>query len=723
MKFLFVPIFIFSIVFNSFSFVSPPDEGMWLPLLLKDYNYAEMQRLGLKLTVEQIYDINQSCLKDAIVQLGGFCTAEVISKEGLILTNHHCGYDAIATSSSEEHNYLKDGFWAMNRSQEIPVEGLSIKFLIQMIDVSDRIAQLEVQSDEFDAELAVAEEIQKIQQELSESDKYIVTVESMFDGNAHYAFVYQQYTDIRLVGAPPSSIGKFGGDTDNWMWPRHTGDFSMFRIYAANDNSPAEYSQSNIPYVPKYALPISTKGLNEGDFTMVMGYPGSTDRYLTSSEIKSNQEITAPVLVDILGQRLSIMKTEMDKNATTQLNLASNYASLSNSRKYYEGQLLGLKKFDFLSKKKVYESELQSWIEKDDERKSTYGTLLKDMAELEEKNSATNKNMLIINVAGFAPGIITAGIRTYRLHQYLSDDDHDVQSESAQSHLEILKEASAEYFSENNSSVERNMLILALRSMKDKMSADAQMDLFNSPLFLKKAKGSIELYADFIMSKSILANEDLMSKFLAKPSFKSLDKDPGVLYINSLIKLFREKVNPQIAQYNAMNDKYRKMYTHLLFEKEQKNFYPDANFTMRLTYGTVASYKNWDGKAYETFTYAEEILDKYKAGDDEFDVPEKLRTLIKNKDYGAYANDKGKLNVCFVHNTDITGGNSGSPVINENGELVGCAFDGNWESMTSDLFWQDEYVRTISVDIRYVLFIIDKFAGASHLIDEMNLVK
>ncbi len=704
--------------FKCFLFAgTPPDEGMWLPLLLKDYNYEEMQRLGLKLTAEQIYSVNNASLKDAIVQLGGFCTAEIISEEGLLLTNHHCGYDAIASQSTEEHNYLDDGFWAMNHGEELPIEGLYVRFLVRMEDLTEQLENVRSNNEPGDQELAVLEKISEFETKFSENGKYTCEVKEMFDGNAYYAFVYEVYSDIRLVGAPPSSIGKFGGDTDNWMWPRHTGDFSMFRIYANSNNEPAAYSSSNVPFKPKHALPVSTGGIEDGDFTMVLGYPGSTTRYLTSPEINDVQMNEAPIMVKVLEDRLAVMKTAMDKSEKVRIAYASNYASLANTYKYYKGQLRGLNKFDQISKQKIYEEQLMNWVNKDADLKAEYGDLIGEIAQIYKDNQGVTADMAYLNLAAFAPEFVATGfgIQLYRLRRQLENErEYDDISHA-------IMETAPEFFANYVRDMDRDMLIVALKHLHE-MSANRQIDLFESDLYLKKCKGSDERFADLVMSKSMLTNESLLNKFLSKPKLNTLDKDPGMVYVLSVIQLLRSKLMAASAQQGGNLEVAREKYMKLLQLKETRNFYPDANFTMRVTYGTVKNYQGWDGEAFNTFTYASEILDKYKAGDAEFDVPEKLRTLIKNKDFGAYGNDDRTLNVCFLHNTDITGGNSGSPVINGDGALIGCAFDGNWESMTSDIFWQDEYVRTISVDIRYVLFIIDKFAGAGHLVEEMNLV-
>ena len=698
----------------------PPDEGMWLPLLIKDYNYEEMKRLGCKLTPEQIYSVNNSSIKDAIVQLGGFCTAEVISDQGLILTNHHCGYDAIATLSSEENNYLRDGFWAANNRTELPAEGLTVSFLERMEDVTDRILTKADAASASERSVVIEEEKRKIQEENSSNGAYSVSVKEMFDGNAYYLFIYKVYRDIRLVGTPPSSVGKFGGDTDNWMWPRHTGDFSMFRIYADANNEPADYSESNVPFKPKHSLPISLQGLNPGDFTMIMGYPGSTDRYLTSFELKNLQENEAPIYVEVLKKRLEIMKAEMDKSEQVKIDNASNYASLANTYKYFKGQLRGLKKFNLLKTKEGFESNLQKWIDADSDLKSKYGNLLADMEKVYSDDPTLSKDMAYINVAAFAPQFIGTGFQLWRLQSMLdngSQEDIDALCES------IAAEAEHS-FEEYNTTIDQNILTSMLDMLKSGLSEERQLSLFSSDYYTKKAKGSSAKFSEMVFAKSVLTDQGRLTKFLKKPSLKKLQKDPGMIYMNSVIDMLFQKLQYKQSLRDKRAEELRKLYMQIIQKKEPtKSFYPDANFTMRLTYGSVKSYDSWEGKPFENFTYGHQILDKYKAGDEEFDVPEKLRTLLKNKDYGQYADKDGKLTVCFLHNTDITGGNSGSPVINGNGELVGCAFDGNWESMTSDLFWQDEYVRTISVDIRYVLFIVDKFAGASHLLDEMNLVK
>ena len=711
------------LVFNSALFAANPplpDEGMWLPLLLKDMNYAEMQRLGCRLSPEQIYSVNNSSVKDAIVQLGGFCTAEVVSPKGLMLTNHHCAYDAIASQSTVEHDYLTDGFWAKSHAEELPIEGLSVSFLVRMEDVTERMVNKADGLKDMQRQMAMMQEIADIEAEASEDDRYVATVKDMFDGNAYYVFVYEVYSDIRLVGAPPSSIGKFGGDTDNWMWPRHTGDFSMLRIYASPENTPAPYSADNKPYVPKHYLPVSTKGLKEGDYTMIMGYPGSTDRYMTSHGVKNLMEVEGPTIVKTLEKRLAVMKAEMDQDDAVRIALASNYASLANTYKYYKGQLLGLNKFNLPAEKETQEKAFEAWVAVDEDRKNEYGDALSQIQEAFATHGQTNEKMSYLNMAGFGPGFIGPGIPVWRLKRTMeaaeSEDDYADMVSRLEEQLDDLFEG---YFKH----VDQKVFAATTHLMMEGLPADDRPDFFTSKAFTK-AKGEGETkcanYAAAVFKKSIIVDKARLKSFLAKPSLKKLEKDPGVAYIISIINYYRQmQTNAgMFEQAVAMN---REVLLKGMMEMEDgKSFYPDANFTMRVTYGTVKPYSSWEGKPYESFTWASQILDKYKPGDQEFDVPEGLRNLIAAKDFGPYGKD-GKLPVCFIHDLDITGGNSGSPVINGDGELVGIAFDGNWESMISDLRFQDEYVRTISVDIRYVLFVIDKFAGAKHLVDEMTL--
>ncbi len=699
---------------SSTLFAAMPDEGMWLPLLLKDYNYADMQRLGCTLTPEQIYSVNNSSLKDAVVQLGGFCTAEIVSNKGLLFTNHHCAFDAIQSHSSVENDYLTDGFWAATTADELPVAGLSVSFLVRMEDVTKKISDARANGGE-NAEMAASEALQTIEAEASEEGKYRARVKEMFNGNAYYLFVYEVYNDVRLVGAPPSSVGKFGGDTDNWMWPRHTGDFAMLRIYADKDNNPAEYSESNVPFKPKHHLPVSIKGLKEGDYTMIMGYPGSTSRYLTAAELQETADISAPAVVKVLGKKLDLMKQEMDKDDAVRISLASDYAASANYYKYSKGQLKGMAKSDVIGKRKGEEEAFMKWVNADEKRKEKYGNILSDIAKAVEEHKETEKLNSYINLGAFGPGFIGRAVQLWRLQRSLEmgNDGKNI--------IDPLKEGLDDSFKDYHAHVDQKVFAAMVQMLNEDLTGN-KPDFFEKKNFLK-AKGSYEKYAAKVFKKSVVTDKARMKAFLANPSAKKLEKDPVIEYIGSVIAFFRSDLQPALmTRSQAIGENHKLLIQGMMEMDAKRKFYPDANSTFRLTYGTVKSYSDWEKKPMNAFTYANEIMAKYKPGDDEFDVPEKLRKLIEAKDYGKYGKD-GKLTTCFIHDTDITGGNSGSPVINGNGELVGIAFDGNWESMVSDIYFEKQYVRTISVDIRYALFIIDKYADASHLIDEMTLVE
>jgi len=703
-----------------------PDEGMWLPLLLNGLNISEMQAMGCKLSAEQIYSVNNSSVKDAIVQLGGFCTAEVVSPQGLLLTNHHCAYDAIQSHSSVENDYLTDGFWAKTKAEELPVEGLTVSFLVRMEDVTGKIVNATKGLEGQERAEAMEVKIVELETEASEDDRYVVNVKEMFDGNAHYLFVYEVFSDIRLVGAPPSAVGKFGGDTDNWMWPRHTGDFSMLRIYAAPDNSAAEYNEANVPYEPKHYLPVSAKGLQEGDFTMIMGYPGSTDRYLSSYEVKQLMEQDAPTIIKVLRKRLDVMKEAMDAKDEVRIALASDYASLANSWKYYEGQLVGLKKFDLVDQKIEEEKTFMQWVADDAKRKKKYGKVLSNISGAIQDGKASGNAMNYLNMAGFGPTFVSNGIGYWRLMSQMKVAGED--EEKYKPYLEELEAGLDAAFEDYYAHVDVELLAATAQMMYEGIPESGHPSVFKTGAFKKaKEKGKLDekffaKWAKKTAKGSILFNRKKLEKFHSKPNLKVLEEDLGIEYINSLIGVYRSNMMASGNASAVIADARQLLVEGQMEMQTERNFYPDANFTLRVTYGKVKPYSSWDGKPYESFTYASQILDKYKPGDEEFDVPEKLRTLIQNKDFGSYGKD-GKLPVCFIHDLDITGGNSGSPVINGDGELVGIAFDGNWESMISDLSFQEEYVRTISVDIRYVLFIIDKYADAGHLVEEMTVQK
>lgn len=703
----------------------PPNEGMWLPHLIKTLNFSEMQQMGLKLSADEIYHVNQSSLKDAVVQLGGFCTAEVVSPEGLLFTNHHCGYDAIATHSSVEHDYLTNGFWAKTKAEELPNEGLTVSFLQRIEDVTARITGAAAGAGEEEAEVKMEEEIGKIEEEAGEGGKYRATVKAMFNGNEYLLFVYEVFRDVRLVGAPPSSIGKFGGDTDNWMWPRQTGDFSIMRVYANKDNQPADYSPDNVPYKPKHFLPVSIKGLKEGDFAMTMGYPGSTDRYLSSYAIDFQYRNSNPLIVKILGERLRIMKEDMDADPKVRIMLASNYASLANTYKYFLGQNRGLDRRGLIEERQEMEAAFMKWVNADPKRKEKYGDVLNQFKDNYAKSAGVLNLSSYMNMAAFAPGMVSYGIGYWRLLRTMEAKPDDKSAWEGQ--ISQLSGGVDEHFKEYNMPTDQKILARMCELMFNDLPKEYHPTVFQAKSFLKsKAKGDVtrfEAYAANVFKGSVLVDAAKAKAFLANPNKKALEGDLGVEFVASIIDLYRSQLAVGQAMFDAVNEACMKTYEAGLHEMHpNKKFYPDANFTMRVSYGKMIPYDPRDGVGYKSQTFGEGILEKEIKGDEEFDVPPHLHDLLVKKDFGRYGQN-GKLPLCFLTDNDITGGNSGSPVINGNGELVGIAFDGNWESMTGDLVFDPEVQRTISVDIRYVLFTIDKFAGATNLIKELKIME
>lgn len=689
------------------------DEGMWLPIYLNLIK-GEMARLGARITPEDIYSVNQSSIKDAIVQMGGFCTGEIVSGRGMVFTNHHCGYDAVAGLSSTHDNLLDNGFWAKTYEEEMPVDGLTMQILMYMTDVTNTV------KNSADPEAAKDSLIQAAM----EGNDYTAEIQDMYYGTEYYLMVYEVFKDIRLVGAPPSDIGKFGGDTDNWMWPRHTGDFSIFRIYAGPDNKPAEYSEENVPYKPKRYLKISLKGYKEGDFTFIMGFPGSTERYLTAAGATKLVERDYPAYVKILETQLKAMKKAMDADEEVRIAKAADYASYANSYKYFKGVVERSKKSDFIEQKRELEKQFNAWANKDSAHAAEYGDVVSSLESLYKDNSEVMQMMTYLNMAAFAPGIAQYGASFYRLSKTLSSDSPD--KEMVASQVDNLKEQTIEHFEGYDRKLDEKMLGDMLRFMYQDLPSNLRPSIFESEEFTKLKdsgnKDRFEKFAHYIVKKSFMAKEKKAMKFLDDPNGEKLESDPAFKYANSIIQLYIQNMFPVQMASTQESELLGTYVTGLREMQERKKFYPDANSTLRFTYGTVKTYPNDEGEMYNYYTTASQILDKYKPGDEEFDVPEKLRELIKAKDYGRYAED-GTLKVNFLATTDITGGNSGSPVMDADGNLIGLAFDGNWESMLSDIYYDETVTRTICVDVRYVLFIIDKMAHAQHVMNELILVQ
>ncbi len=693
--------------------INPPDEGMWLPMFVKNYNYAQMQKLGLQLTPEQLYDINHSSLKDAIVQLGdGFCTGEMVSRDGLMFTNHHCGYSSVVELSTVEHDYLSNGFFAMSKEEELPAN-FHVNFLERMEDVTNVVlAEVKDNMSEEARAKAVESAIKKLQKDNSDNDRYKVVVKPFYEGNEYYMFIYTTYEDVRLVCAPPASIGKFGGDTDNWMWPRHTGDFTVFRIYTAPDGSPAKYAKENVPFHPKHFLPVSLKGYQPGDYTMIWGYPGTTERFLTSYEVQNAIDVKDPAIYEPLDIILPVINDHMNADEAVRLQYADDYASLANYWKNQHGEVTSLKNLRVVEKKQQEEKELTQWINANSDRQKKYGNCLNDIKKaVAGINGDAYKAMTNANLCLSASATLLAAWRTQNSMKLQKGEKN-----FSDKKIEALLAVYDKNCSNKDKQTEIDVIMATMKTWK-RLPADKQPNI--SEFMTKMYKGNCENFKN-ALANSIFISKENFENYLRKPNNKVLEKDPIYLYLQSMVGMIM--VNQHV--YSDMDNLDVPRRTYLAAVKEFKSanpIYPDANSTMRTTYGTVCDYYPADGVHYNYFTTTKGILQKEKPGDPEFDVPAKLKTLILNKDFGQYADKDGDLHVCFLSNNDITGGNSGSPIMNGNGELIGLAFDGNWEALSSDIVFNTELQRCINVDARYVLFIIDKFGGAGYLLNEMDI--
>lgn len=685
------------------------DEGMWL-LNIIGKRYEAMKELGLELSPEDIYSLNQSSLKDAVVNFGGFCTGEIISDQGLLLTNHHCGYERIQMHSNTENNYLKNGFWAQAMEDELPNPGLFVSFLIRIEDVTENLINL--------PEEAIESKMSELEERATEGTHYTAEIQDFFAGNKYYLFVYETFNDVRLVGAPPSSVGKYGGDTDNWMWPRHTGDFSIFRVYGGKDGKPAEYSEENVPIKPRHHFPVSTSGVKEEDFTMVMGYPGSTERYLPSEGVRLLYEESNPARIQLRERRLEIMKMEMDKSEKINLMYSPKYFQISNYYKYFIGQNQGIKNLDVIAQKEEEEEVFLEWAGSDEEKKKEFGEVISGYDEAYKEYREVNLPYVYLEEGAFATDII---LLAYQLAPIYAALKAELTEEQVKNVAEGLKEKVTEHFSAYYAPIDQKILAAMFKSYKENVDPR-----FHPPVFQtiqKKFKGDFSKYADYVFKKSFLVSEEKAMAFLNSPDVKTIDKDPAFEAMLSVLGSFRQNAGSKLGMVYSKLDSLNYLYLKgKLAANPDSTFYPDANFTMRLTYGSVNGYWAKDAVYYKYYTTLKGVIEKENPASEEFFVEPKLVELYENKDYGTYANENGELPVCFISNNDITGGNSGSPVINGKGQLIGTAFDGNWEAMSGDIEFSNELQRTIVTDIRYVLFIIDKYAGAQRLIDEMDIV-
>jgi hypothetical protein len=695
------------------------DEGMWFLMFIERLNHRDMQKMGLQLTAEEIYSINNHSLKDAIVQFNGGCTAEVISKDGLLLTNHHCGYDAIAELSTPEANYLKNGFWAANRRAELKPKDLYVRFFVRMDDVSKRIlSKVNPGMTEAEREKAINQEIALIEKENNEGGKYTVSVKSFFQGNEYYYFVYQDYKDVRLVGTPPESIGKFGGDTDNWEWPRHTGDFSMFRVYADANGNPAEYSTDNVPLKPKHHLPVSLKGIKENDFAMILGYPGRTNRWMPSGGIEQNVKFAYPAWVEASKLGMDKMKVHMDKSDAVRLNYASQYASVANYWKNRQGMIDALTQHKTAATKAKAEADFNKWANKP-ENKEVYGNVVATLNNYYSKTNekARHDNYLIglLRTSTYAalPYSLGRGLEAYA----------NASPEGRTQMLPELQEGINETFKTIHEPLERDVLAAQLN-----LYATKSTGYEIAPLVAKIGKENNFNYTNYIndaFAKSIFSSKEKLNAWLANPNAETLKNDPLYLLSSDLLTKYRAKTDEQAKLDADYSKSFRLLVDGMRKANPNAKYYPDANSTLRLTYGKVRSLpkdKRNDAKV-NYYTTLEGTVKKYKPNDEEFDLPKKLIELNEKKDFGQYADKAGYMPVNFLTDNDITGGNSGSPVLNGKGELIGLAFDGNIEAMAGDVIFDHNLQRTINVDIRYVLWVIDKFSGAKHIVDEMTIVR
>ena len=707
---------LFCILLMLFAFGARADEGMWLPYSINGQNLADMQRLGCKLTAEQIFSFNQPSLKDAIVQFGGGCTGELISPEGLLLTNHHCGLGQVQAHSSVEHDYLKDGFWAYSKDQELPNEGLSVLFLNYIEDVTEEVLKgVTDNMSETDREQKIAENSKRLKTEKKGKSDVRVEIVPFYHGNQYILFVYDVYKDVRLVACPPWGIGKFGADTDNWTWPRHKGDFCIFRVYTAPDGSPAEYSKDNIPMKSKHYLPISLKGVQPGDYTMILGYPGSTDRYSTSGSVKNLIELEDPAIVACRTTKLEQYRKHMDADPAVFIQYASKQAGVSNYWKYSIGQIKQLKRNKVYEKRLEQEQAFRNWANTDPQRKAKYAGIFDDFDKYWAHQSKYTKALLYHREAGWNGGEAVRFSMKFRSVDYAYAEK--IPQENIAAYTKKMKGDVEDFFKDYNKELDRDATIALLNLFyKD-------VDPSQLPATIKKVGdktgGDFTAFVNNAFTKSIFVDKAKLTAWLENP--KPIAKDP-------IFALMQEIVNSYIALGEEAEKvecgRADRLYMEGLMEMQKdRNFYPDANFTMRLTYGSVQDYQPADGVTYNYYTTLDGVMAKYIPGNWEFDVPKDLIKLWENKDYGRYADKNGDLVVNFITTNDITGGNSGSPVIDAQGNLIGLAFDGNWEAMSGDIAFENEVQRTICMDMRYLLFIIDKMANAQNLMKELKIVQ
>ncbi len=696
------------------------DEGMWLPLLLKNKE-ADMQKNGMRISAEDIYSVNNASLKDAVMLFGTGCTGEFVSNQGLLLTNHHCGYSFIVSHSTVERDYLTNGFWAMNREEELPCKGLTITRLVYMEDVTQSVLKgVADNMSETERQKLIEKNIAQVKEKATKNNHYTAVIKPFYYGNQYFMYVNEVFKDVRLVGAPPSNIGKFGGDTDNWMWPRHTGDFSVFRVYADKDGKPAEYSKDNVPYTPKKHLKINIKGVEEGDFTFVFGYPGTTKQFLTSDAVNYIQNIEDPTRIKLRTARLDVYNRAMNESPAQRLRYASKVASVANGWKKWQGEVRGLKRLNAIEKKKAFEKDFNAWAENNVKYKNVLSELKTTYAEMEK----ANLSFIYLNEAVFASDLM-AQVRWVANIISASENKNE---EEVIALAEKLYHNLKNYYSkdyENHRKVDKEIFVKTMAIFYNDF-AKANYFWLRDIVENSKQETAEQFFAK-IYETSFLSNpqqaEKLLKNFKAK-NVKKMINDPAVELFLPIWGQYMEKDRFELASYDNKVDSLYRIYVDGIMKKDtKKEFYPDANLTLRVAYGNIKTYSPKDAIKYEAFSTIEGIMEKENPEIYDYVVEPKLKQLYNNKDYGQYANKYGELPVAFIASNHTTGGNSGSPVLDKDGNLIGINFDRNWEGTMSDVMYDPSQCRNISLDIRYCLFIIDKFAGASHLIDEMTLIK
>jgi len=698
------------------------DEGMWLPLLLKKKE-ADMQKNGMRISAEDIYNVNNASLKDAVMLFGTGCTGEFVSSQGLLLTNHHCGYSFIVSHSTVERDYLTNGFWAMSREQELPCRGLTITRLVYMEDVTSRV--LEGVSDDMTEQkrqTLIEANIEKVKAKATEGNHYTAVIKPFYYGNQYFMYVNEVFKDVRLVGAPPSNIGKFGGDTDNWMWPRHTGDFSVFRVYADKDGKPAEYSKDNVPYTPKKHLKINIKGVEEGDFTFVFGYPGTTKQFLTSDAVDYVQNVEDPTRIKLRTARLDVYNRAMNESPAQRLRYASKVASVANGWKKWQGEVRGLKRLNAIEKKKAFEKDFNAWAQDKEKYRDVLAQLKKTYADIKD----LNLSYTYLSEAIFASDLMNQ-VRSVANIISLSEKNGKNEAEIVAS-TEKFYNSLQNYYSKdyvNHRKVDKEIFVKTMSIFYYDYAKKSHYWLRD--LIENHNDGKAEEFFAKVYESSFLSNpqqaEKLLKNFKPK-NVKKLINDPAVELFLPIWGQYIEKDRYDLAVYDDKLDSLYRVYVDGIMKKDtKKEFYPDANLTLRVAYGNIKTYQPKDAVKYEAFSTIEGIMEKENPEIYDYVVEPKLKQLYEKKDYGIYANEKGELPVAFIASNHTTGGNSGSPVLDKDGNLIGINFDRNWEGTMSDIMYDPSQCRNISLDIRYCLFIIDKFAGASHLIGEMDLIK